>query len=126
MIRATRKPVPPTRVSMMVHVLSVVFSSIPTRDFTSQKPESLKWEQTVGKDKDSSIVAHRVADQIYGPRRIGSVIEPQKTNSYKFNLNNKSPKVKWVETHFNIETRTLNKQNKVERWKKEITKVYEY
>ena len=47
MIRATRKPTPPTSVSMMVQVLRVVFSSMPTRLFTSQKPESLKWEQTV-------------------------------------------------------------------------------
>ena len=44
---ATRKPTPPTRVSMMVQVLRVVFSSMPTRLFTSQKPESLKWEHTV-------------------------------------------------------------------------------
>ena len=44
---ATRKPTPPTSVSMMVQVLRVVFSSMPTRLFTSQKPESLKWEQTV-------------------------------------------------------------------------------
>lgn len=47
MMRATRKPTPPTSVSMMVQVLRVVFSSMPTRLFTSQKPESLKWEQTV-------------------------------------------------------------------------------
>lgn len=87
---------------------------------------SFCWYEVWWKDKDSSIVAHRVADQIYGPRRIDSFIEPKETNSYKFNLKNKSPKVKWVEIHFNIETRTLNKQNKVERWKKEITKVYEY
>ena len=46
-MRATRKPTPPTSVSMMVQVLRVVFSSMPTRLFTSQKPESLKWEQTV-------------------------------------------------------------------------------
>ena len=32
---------------MMVQVFRVVFSSIPTRDLTSQKPESLKWEHTV-------------------------------------------------------------------------------
>ena len=31
----------------MVQVFRVVFSSIPTRDLTSQKPESLKWEHTV-------------------------------------------------------------------------------
>ena len=42
MMSATRKPTPPTRVSMMVQVLRVVFSSMPTRLFTSQKPESLK------------------------------------------------------------------------------------
>lgn len=59
MIRATRKPVPPTRVSMMVHVLSVVFSSIPTRDFTSQKPESLKWEQTVAPPATAAVVQAR-------------------------------------------------------------------
>lgn len=59
MIRATRKPVPPTRVSMMVHVLSVVFSSIPTRDFTSQKPESLKWEQTVAPPAMAAVVQAR-------------------------------------------------------------------
>ena len=47
MMSATRKPTPPTSVSMMVQVLRVVFSSMPTRLFTSQKPESLKWEQTV-------------------------------------------------------------------------------
>ena len=46
-MRATRKPTPPTSVSMMVQVLRVVFSSMPTRLLTSQKPESLKWEQTV-------------------------------------------------------------------------------
>ena len=40
--RATRKPTPPTSVSMMVQVLRVVFSSMPTRLLTSQKPESLK------------------------------------------------------------------------------------
>ena len=34
-------------VSMMVQVLRVVFSSIPTRLFTSQKPESLKWEMCI-------------------------------------------------------------------------------
>ena len=44
---ATRNPVTPTKVSMMVQVFRVVFSSIPTRDLTSQKPESLKWEHTV-------------------------------------------------------------------------------
>ena len=59
MIRATRKPVPPTRVSMMVHVLSVVFSSIPTRDLTSQKPESLKWEQTVAPPATAAAVQAR-------------------------------------------------------------------
>ena len=32
---------------MMVHVFRVVFSSSPTSDLTSQKPESLKWEHTV-------------------------------------------------------------------------------
>ena len=42
MTSATRKPTTPTRVSMMVQVLRVVFSSMPTRLFTSQKPESLK------------------------------------------------------------------------------------
>ena len=47
MTSATRKPTPPTSVSIMVQVLRVVFSSIPTRLLTSQKPESLKWEQTV-------------------------------------------------------------------------------
>ena len=47
MTSATRKPTTPTSVSMMVQVLRVVFSSMPTRLFTSQKPESLKWEQTV-------------------------------------------------------------------------------
>ena len=34
-------------VSIRVHVFKVVFSSIPTNDFTNQKPESLKWEHTV-------------------------------------------------------------------------------
>ena len=47
MTSATRKPTPPTSVSIMVQVLRVVFSSMPTRLLTSQKPESLKWEQTV-------------------------------------------------------------------------------
>ena len=42
MTSATRKPTPPTSVSMMVQVLRVVFSSMPTRLLTSQKPESLK------------------------------------------------------------------------------------
>lgn len=46
-INATKKPVVPTKVSITVQVLSVVVSSIPTNDLTSQKPESLKWEQTV-------------------------------------------------------------------------------
>ena len=41
------KPVPPTKVSIIVQVRSVVFSSIPTRVLTSQKPESLKCEHTV-------------------------------------------------------------------------------
>ena len=45
--RATIKPVPPTSVSITVHVFSVVCSSMPTSDFTNQKPESLKWEHTV-------------------------------------------------------------------------------
>ena len=44
---AARKPVKPTSVSMMVQVLRVVFSSRPTSDLTSQKPESLKWDRTV-------------------------------------------------------------------------------
>ena len=44
---------------MMVHVLSVVFSSIPTRDFTSQKPESLKWEQTVAPPATAAVVQAR-------------------------------------------------------------------
>ena len=42
MTSAARKPVKPTSVSMMVQVLRVVFSSRPTSDLTSQKPESLK------------------------------------------------------------------------------------
>ena len=44
---ATTNPVPPTNVSIIVQVFRVVFSSSPTRDFTSQNPESLKWEHTV-------------------------------------------------------------------------------
>lgn len=87
---------------------------------------SFCWYEVWWKDQDSSIIAHKEADQIYGPRRIGSIIKPKEKNSYKFNLQNKSPKAKWVEIHFNIETRTLNKQNKVESWKKEITEIYEY
>ena len=47
MINATMKPVVPTSVSITVQVFSVVVSSMPTKDFTNQKPESLKWEQTV-------------------------------------------------------------------------------
>ena len=47
MIKATIKPVPPTSVSMIVHVFNVIFSSNPSSDLTSQNPESLKWEQTV-------------------------------------------------------------------------------
>lgn len=39
---ATKNPVPPTSVSMIVQVFKVVFSSTPIRDLTSQKPESLK------------------------------------------------------------------------------------
>ena len=46
-INATTKPVKPTSVSMIVHVFRVVFSSRPTSDFTSQKPELLKCEHTV-------------------------------------------------------------------------------
>ena len=42
MTSATRKPTPTTSVSIMVQVLRVVFSSMPTRLLTSQKPESLK------------------------------------------------------------------------------------
>ena len=42
MTSATRNPTPPTKVSIMVQVLRVVFSSMPTRLLTSQKPESLK------------------------------------------------------------------------------------
>lgn len=87
--------------------------------------QSFCWYEVWWKDKDSSIVDHRVAEQIYGPKRIGSFIKPKEKNSYKFNLH-KSSNVKWIEIHFNLETRTLSKQNKVERWKKEITKVYEY
>lgn len=41
--------------------LGVVFSSMPTRLFTSQKPESLKWEQTVEPPawQQRSAVPHR-------------------------------------------------------------------
>ena len=59
MISATINPVPPTNVSMMVHVFKVVFSSIPTRDLTSQKPESLKWEQTVAPPATAATVHAR-------------------------------------------------------------------
>ncbi len=44
---------------MMVHVFSVVFSSMPTRDFTSQKPESLKWEHTVAPPATAAVVQAR-------------------------------------------------------------------
>lgn len=37
MTSATRKPTPPTSVSIMVQVLRVVFSFMPTRLLTSQK-----------------------------------------------------------------------------------------
>ena len=56
---ATRKPVTPTRVSIIVHVFNVVFSSRPTRDLTSQKPESLKWEQTVEPPATAAVVQAR-------------------------------------------------------------------
>ena len=58
-IRATTNPVPPTSVSMMVHVLRVVFSSSPTSDFTSQKPEALKWEQTVAPPATAAVTQAR-------------------------------------------------------------------
>ena len=55
-MRATIKPVPPTSVSITVHVLRVVCSSIPTSDFTSQKPESLKWEHTVAPPAMAAVI----------------------------------------------------------------------
>ena len=59
MTRATRNPTPPTSVSIMVHVFKVVFSSMPTNDFTSQKPESLKWEHTVAPPATAAVVQAR-------------------------------------------------------------------
>ena len=59
MISATTNPVPPTSVSMIVQVFNVVFSSIPTRDFTSQKPESLKCEHTVAPPATAAVVQAR-------------------------------------------------------------------
>src|SRR5690606_21621734 len=44
---AIAKTVRPSVVSMTVHVLRVVFSSIPKKRLTSQKPESLTCESTV-------------------------------------------------------------------------------
>lgn len=59
MINATMKPVVPTSVSITVQVFSVVVSSIPTNDLTSQKPESLKWEQTVEPPAMAAVVQAR-------------------------------------------------------------------
>ena len=59
MISATIKPTPPTSVSMIVQVLRVVFSSMPIRDLTSQKPESLKCEQTVAQPATAAVVQAR-------------------------------------------------------------------
>ena len=61
-INATINPVTPTRVSIIVHVFRVVFSSIPTSDFTSQKPESLKWEQTVAPPATAAVVHARYSE----------------------------------------------------------------
>ena len=58
MINATMKPVVPTSVSITVQVFSVVVSSIPTNDLTSQKPESLKWEQTVEPPAMAAVVQY--------------------------------------------------------------------
>ncbi len=44
---------------MIVHVLRVVFSSIPTSDFTSQNPESLKCEHTVAPPATAAVVQAR-------------------------------------------------------------------
>ena len=59
MTNATRKPVVPTKVSITVQVLRVVVSSIPTKDLTNQKPESLKWEQTVEPPAMAAVVQAR-------------------------------------------------------------------
>ena len=56
---ATKNPVPPTSVSIMVHVFNVVFSSSPTNERTSQKPESLKWEQTVAPPATAAVMQAR-------------------------------------------------------------------
>ena len=50
---------PPTNVSIIVHVFKLVFSSIPTKDFTSQNPESLKWEQTVAPPATAAVTQAR-------------------------------------------------------------------
>ena len=43
----------------MVHVFNVVFSSSPTNERTSQKPESLKWEQTVAPPATAAVMQAR-------------------------------------------------------------------
>ena len=58
-INATINPVPPTSVSIMVQVFRLVFSYSPTKDFTSQKPESLKWEQTVAPPATAAVTQAR-------------------------------------------------------------------
>ena len=48
MTSATRKPTPPTSVSMMVQVLRVVFSSIPTRLLTGQQGDDVVQNGALG------------------------------------------------------------------------------
>ena len=74
MISATTNPVPPTSVSMMVQVFKVVFSSIPTRDFTNQKPESLKCEQKVDPHATDSVVQARYNGDKYAIPGIADMI----------------------------------------------------
>ena len=74
MRRAMRKPVVPTRVSMTVQVLRVVFSSIPTSDLTSQNPESLKWEQTVAPPAMAAVTQARWAGDKAATSGIAAII----------------------------------------------------
>lgn len=59
---AQARPVTPMRVSMTVHDFSVVFSSISSRELTSQKPESFTWPKAVA----PPLMAHTIAARYSG------------------------------------------------------------
>ena len=62
MIRAQIRPVNPIIVSIIVHDFKVVFSSISSKELTSQNPESFTWLKAVA----PPVIAHTIAARYNG------------------------------------------------------------